>query len=117
LELCIDTFDLNNSGVVLLTSRSGVDAGLVENEEVLLSFERLLYVGEDLDALGVEVVVFVVLVVQVLGFWKVGGVVEDGLGLFGNFLLQLRDGVVEVAGYFQLGNLSDLVGGNAVGGN
>jgi len=117
LELCVDTFDLNNSSVVLLTSRSGIDAGLVENEEVLLSFERLLYVGEDLDTLGLEVVVFMVLVVQVLGFGKVRGVVEDGLSLLSNLLLQLSDGVVEVAGYFQLGNLSDLVGGNAVGGN
>jgi len=103
LERFLDSLDLDLSGIMLLTSGSGVNGTLIKNHNVSLAVIK--HISEHIDQLGFKVHQIVILVIQVVGLRQMHGAVEDSLRGLRDALLSLGDLVVEVPWDRLLGDL------------
>ena len=103
----------NIAGVVSLSTRGGIERGLVQDNYIcFMGFP----VFEDWEDFALETK-FVWIVVCAFGFLEVGSVVELNFGGFSYLLLAVCDLVVKVAGNLLVGKLLNNVWGNSPRGN
>jgi hypothetical protein len=95
LERFIDSFNLDNGSVMLLTTGSRIDCTAVNNENVPLS--SVQNVSKNVNNLRIKVKQSVVSVVKIVSLRKVNCGVEDSLRCLSDTLLALSNLIVEVS--------------------
>ena len=109
----VNTLDSHSSCVILLTTRSWVEATLIENHQVTFVFFELI--GKDLNDLSSEVHLVGVVEVDTFGLWQMESAVKNLLRGLHDFFLASGNLVIQVARGGSAREFSNRVDGDTPG--